>query len=169
MALIDVFQKIQDTPVGAYMRENALAFPLVESLHVLALTIVVGTIGMVDLRLLGVSARNHSVLKLSNEVLPMTWIAFVCAAITGLLLFTSKAVDYMHNFFFLGKMVLMICAGINMGLFEFLVWKGVKNWENDPVGPIGARVAGGLSLAFWIGVIIFGRWIGFTIGGHFGS
>jgi hypothetical protein len=167
MALQDVFQSIQDTQIGAFMRENVLAFPLVESLHVLFITLVVGTVGMVDLRLLGVSARNHSVLKLSNEVLPLTWVAFVCAAITGALLFTSKAVDYTHNFFFLGKMLLMVCAGINMGLFEFLTWKSVKEWENDPIGPIGARIAGGLSLLFWIGVIVFGRWIGFTIGGHF--
>jgi hypothetical protein len=76
-------------------------------------------------------------------------------------------VDYTQNSFFLGKMLLMVCAGINMALFEFLTWKSVKEWENDPVGPIGARIAGGLSLLFWIGVIVFGRWIGFTIGGHF--
>lgn len=158
---------IENTPIGVFMRENVLAFPLVESIHVLALTLVVGSIGMVDLRLLGVSARNHSVSKLTTEVLPITWICFVVAAITGLLLFTSKAVDYSHNFFFLGKMVLMALAAVNMLVFELVTYRSVKNWDSETPTPFAAKLAGLLSLGFWIGVIIFGRWIGFTIGGAF--
>jgi hypothetical protein len=158
---------IENTAVGVFMRENVLAFPLIESIHVLALTLVVGSIGMVDLRLLGVSARNHSVSKLTTEVLPITWICFVAAAITGLLLFTSKAVDYSHNFFFLGKMVLMALAAVNMLVFELVTYRSVKNWDSETPTPFAAKLAGFLSLAFWIGVIVFGRWIGFTIGGAF--
>ena len=161
------FMWLQDTPVGVYMRENVVAFPLVESIHVLALTLVVGSIGMIDLRLLGVSARNHAVTKLSNEILPITWICFVVAAITGSLLFTSKAVDYSNNLFFIGKMILMAMAGLNMVVFHFVTWKSVANWDNETAAPFGAKLAGGLSLLFWLGVIVFGRWIGFTIGGSF--
>lgn len=167
MPFESVFKWLEDSALGIFMRENALAFPLVESIHVLALTLVVGSIAMVDLRLLGISARNHSVSKLSDEVLPITWICFAVAALTGGLLFSSKAVDYMQNFFFLGKMVLMFLAGVNMAIFEFFVWKSVKNWDVDTPAPFAAKLAGGLSLCFWLGVIIFGRWIGFTIGGHF--
>jgi len=161
------FQSIEDTALGEFMRVNVLAFPLVESVHVLALTLVLGTIGMVDLRILGVSARNHSVIKLSNEIVPITWAAFVLAVITGGLMFISKATDYMSNFFFLGKMILMLLAGVNMAVFEFFTWKTAKNWDVDVPSPIAAKVAAGLSLALWIGVVVFGRWIGFTIGGAF--
>ena len=160
----EFFKAIEATPVGVFMRENVLAFPLVESVHVLALTLVVGTIGMVDLRLLGVSARNHAVTKYSNEIVPITWWAFALAAVTGGLLFTSKAADYTHNFFFVGKMILMACAGINMAIFEFMTYKSVKNWDSETPTPFGAKLAATLSLLFWLGVIIFGRWIGFTIG-----
>ena len=165
----EFFKAIEATPVGVFMRENVLAFPLVESIHVLALTIVVGTIGMIDLRLLGVSARNHAVTKFSNEVVPITWWAFALAAVTGTLLFTSKAADYTHNFFFVGKMILMALAGVNMGIFEFFIYKSVKNWDSDTPTPMSAKVAASLSLFFWLGVIIFGRWIGFTIGGNFNN
>jgi len=161
------FQSIEDTAIGSFMRENVLAFPLVESIHVLALTLVLGTIGMVDLRILGVSARNHSVIKLSNEIVPITWVAFVVAVITGALMFVSKATDYMSNFFFLGKMILMVLAGINMAVFEFFTWKSAKDWEVDTVAPVAARIAAALSLILWISVVVFGRWIGFTIGGAF--
>jgi hypothetical protein len=167
MQLHAFFKAIEATQVGIFMRENVLAFPLVESVHVLALTIVVGTIGMVDLRLLGVSARNHAVSKYSNEIVPITWWAFALAAVTGGLLFTSKAGDYTRNFFFVGKMIMMALAGINMAIFEFTVFKSVKNWDIDTPTPMSAKVAATLSLCFWLGVVVFGRWIGFTIGGHF--
>ncbi|HTK34669.1 MAG TPA: DUF6644 family protein [Caulobacteraceae bacterium] len=169
LSLHDFFKAIEATPVGVFMRENVVAFPLVESLHVLALTFVVGSVGMVDLRLLGLSARNHSVSKFSNEIVPITWFSFAVAAMTGTLLFTSKAVDYTHNFFFVGKMILMALAGLNMALFEFFIFKGVKNWDIDTPTPLAAKVAASLSLCFWLGVIVFGRWIGFTVGGNFGN
>jgi hypothetical protein len=167
MSLEELLMAIENTPMSVFMRENVLAFPLVESVHVLALTLVLGTVAMVDLRLLGVSARNHAITKLSNDIIPITWGAFVLAAITGGLLFISKATDYMSNFFFLGKMVLMILAGINMGIFEFFTSRSIKNWDTDTPTPIGAKIAATLSLLFWIGVVVFGRWIGFTIGGAF--
>lgn len=157
----------ENTQVAVFMRENATAFPLVESIHVLALTLVVGSIGMVDLRLLGVSARNHSISKLTTEILPITWVCFVVAAISGLLLFSSKAIDYGHNFFFLGKMLLIVVAAINMMIFELITYRSVKNWDSETPTPFAAKLAGALSLAFWIGVVVFGRWIGFTIGGAF--
>jgi hypothetical protein len=167
MPFEELFNWIEATPIGVFMRENSVAFPVVESLHVLALTLVVGSIGMVDLRLLGVSARNHSVARLSNDVLPWTWGSFAIAVITGMLMFVSKATDYMENFFFLGKMVLMALAGLNMMLFHFITWRSVEHWDTAIPAPFAARLAGGLSLLFWIGVVVFGRWIGFTIGGHF--
>jgi hypothetical protein len=167
MPFEELFQWIEATPIGVFMRENVVAFPLVESIHVLALTLVVGSIGMVDLRLLGVSARNHAVTKLSTEVLPITWVCFVVAAITGGLLFVSKATDYMSNFYFLGKMVLLVLAGLNMMLFHFITWRSVEHWDTDTPAPFAAKLAGGLSLLFWLGVVVFGRWIGFTIGGSF--
>ena len=165
----EFFKAIEATPVGVFMRENVLAFPLVESIHVLALTIVVGTIAMVDLRLLGVSARNHAVTKFSEEIVPITWFAFALAVITGALLFTSKAADYTRNFYFVGKMIMMALAGINMGIFEFFVFKSVKDWDFETPTPAAAKVAATLSLLFWLGVVIFGRWIGFTIGGNFSN
>jgi hypothetical protein len=162
-----LFQAIEDSGVGTVMRENANAFPLAESIHVLALTFVVGSIGMIDLRLLGVSARNHAVTQLSSEILPWTWGAFVVAVITGLLMFSSKATDYMENLPFLIKLGLLVCAALNMLVFHLVTQRSVANWDRDTPTPVGAKVAGALSLMFWIGVVGFGRWIGFTVGGAF--
>jgi hypothetical protein len=163
MTITDIFTAIHDTPIGEAMRESAWMFPTMESIHVVALVLVAGTISIVDLRLLGVSSRNRAVTKLSAEMLPWTWSAFVLAVITGGLLFTSNAVKYSENIPFRIKMVLLACAGINMLIFHFLTWKSISNWDNSTATPAAAKLAGALSLLFWIGVVAAGRWIGFTI------
>jgi hypothetical protein len=146
-----------------FMSGSTWAFPTAESIHVFFLVLVVGTIAIVDLRLLGVASRNRSVSQLSNDVLPITWTAFCGAVITGSLLFSSRATHYLVNWPFRIKICLLLLAGLNMLIFHFMTYRNVRRWDNDTVTPSAARVAGGLSLLFWIGVVVFGRWVGFTV------
>src|SRR6201996_813857 len=151
---------LENTPLGSFISGSTWAFPTIETIHVFALVIVVGSIAIVDLRLLSVASRNRSVSQLSNDVLPVTWTAFCLAALTGSLLFSSKAVSYLDNWPFRLKMALLVLAGLNMLLFHFLTYRSVHQWDDADRAPAAARLAGGLSLAFWIGVVVFGRWIG---------
>src|SRR5436190_14892136 len=107
MELDRALQWLQATAVAKAIGENEVLFPWIESVHVLAIVLVVGTISIVDLRLLGVASRDRTVSRLMADVLPFTWGAFVIAAITGSLMFSSDAVHYAHNFFFQGKLVLL--------------------------------------------------------------
>jgi hypothetical protein len=157
-----LFHWLQDTAIATAIRENEILFPWIETVHVLAIVLVVGSISIVDLRLLGWASRDRPVSQVLRDVLPLTWGAFAVAAIAGGLLFSSKAVDYAHNFFFQGKMVLMALAGVNMVIFHAFGGRDVARWSNaEP--PLAARVAGSASLILWIAVVAFGRWIGFTL------
>ncbi len=156
-------QVLEATSFATAIRENDNLFPWIESVHVLAITIVVGSISIVDLRLLGLTSRDRPVSRLVHEVLPFTWVAFAVAATTGALLFSSNAMTYGHNFFFLGKMVLIVLAGVNMALFHLFIGRDVKHWGEAARLPLAARAAGGVSLSLWIAVVAFGRWIGFTL------
>jgi hypothetical protein len=156
-----VFSWLENTQLATAIRESTWLFPTIETVHVFAIVLVVGTIMIVDLRLLNVSSRARSVTELTREVLPWTWAAFALAALSGGLLFTSSALKYVNNLPFRFKMVLLLLAGVNMLVFHRLTSRSIAGWDRS-VPPTQARVAGGLSLLLWFGVISLGRWIGFT-------
>lgn len=162
MATSDVLLWLQQSPVGTAVGTWPWVFPNIETLHVLSLTIVFGSIVMVDLRLLGITERGSRLSELSADILPYTWIAFFCAAATGTLLFASKAQTYFFNLQFRMKFVCMLLAAANMLVFHFGIYRRVLEWDTTHPPPRGARIAGALSILLWTGTIFFGRWTGFT-------
>jgi hypothetical protein len=154
---------LQAAPWAQAVSESTWLFPTIETLHVLALTLVVGSIMVVDLRLLNLASRNRSVRELTSEMLPWTWVAFVCAVITGGTLFSSAATRYWGIVPFRAKMVMLMLAGLNMAVFHLGAYRGVAAWDRAPaVPPPAAKLAGGLSLLIWVSVVMLGRWIGFS-------
>jgi len=153
----------EDSSLADAIRENDILFPLIESVHVLAICLVVGSILAVDLRLLGLASVGRPVSRVTGSVLPLTWCAFVIALGSGGLLFISNATKYLANGFFLAKLLLIGVAGLNMAVFHAVSAKDLPRWENEVRPPLQARLAGGLSIALWVAVVACGRWIGFTM------
>lgn len=139
------------------------AFPTIETLHLISIATVFGSIAVLDMHLLGVGEVGRSVSKLSAELLPITWIAFLSAVITGLLMFIAGAPDYISNLYFKLKIGAILLAGLNMLIFQFGIFRSVNEWDLQQPPPNAARVAGLLSILCWISVIFLGRWIGFTL------
>jgi hypothetical protein len=165
MTIAQLLAAVDSSPIAAAMRGELPGtewlFPIIETLHVMALAIVVGSIAMIDLRLLGIASRNSAVSRLSNEVLPWTWTAWAAAAVFGTLMFAAKAETYLGNLQFRLKFACMGLAALNMLIFHFGVYREIARWdEGEP--PMSAKMAGALSLLLWIGVVFFGRWVGFT-------
>ena len=137
-------------------------FPALETVHVFSLVAVLGTITFVDWRLIGFAGR-YPVTTLSRQTLPWTWGGFVLAVISGALMTAGQASEYITNPAFQLKLVMIVLAGLNMAAFHLIPWRTVAHWDTA-APPIAARLAGGLSLALWIGVITCGRWIAFSHG-----
>ena len=154
---------LENSALADNIRENDLLFPLIKSVHVVAICLVVGSILAVDLRLLGLASLNRPVSRVSHGILPLTWGAFVVAVASGGLLFISNATKYLGNGFFVAKLCLIAAAGLNMAMFHFISAKDLPRWENDRRPPLPARLAGGVSIVLWIAVVACGRWIGFTM------
>jgi hypothetical protein len=156
---------LQSTALAIELRENEWLFPFVEGVHVLAITLVFGSISIVDLRLMGFASRERSVDQVTRSVLPVTWVAFALAVVSGALLFASNAPKYAHNDFFFRKMVLILMAGINMAVFHLILNPNTNRDSSGRAVPVSDRVVGLVSMLLWIGVIACGRWIGFTMVG----
>lgn len=161
--LQSVISYFEHSALADNIRENDVLFPLIESVHVLAICLVVGSVLSVDLRLLGLASVNRSVTRVAGGILPLTWAAFAVAVASGSLLFISNASKYLENGFFVAKMCLIGAAGVNMAIFHLGSVKDLPRCENETSLPLKARLAGGLSILIWITVVTCGRWIGFTM------
>jgi len=159
----DLISYFENNALADSIRENDLLFPFIESVHVVAICLVVGSILAVDLRLLGLASVNRPVSRVTGGILPLTWGAFVVALTSGGLLFISNATKYLGNGFFVAKMFLIGAAGLNMVMFYMIGARNLSRWENDARLPLPARLAGGVSILLWIAVVTCGRWIGFTM------
>lgn len=159
----EILNAIANSPVGLFMAENSSAFPWVETAHVVSIVTVIGVIAIVDLRLLGLASNSYSISRLTKALLPVTWIAFASAVVTGLLLFSSQPATYYANFAFRMKVALLLAAGLNMALFHIFTMRGIALWDRDAPVPPAARAAGLLSLITWVLIVGFARWIGFTM------
>jgi uncharacterized membrane protein len=153
---------LQRTAVAVSIRDSLYTFPVLESIHVVGLALVFGTIAILDLRLLGVASTDRPVSRLMADLLKWTWAAFAVTALTGGLMFSTNALVYFHNTFFRAKMILLVLAGLNMLVFELTARKTIDRWDRESTTPSSAKVVATISLVIWIGVIVAGRVIGFT-------
>lgn len=156
-------QSLENTSIATAIREGENLFPWIECVHVLALAIVIGSIAIVDLRLIGLASKDRSVVQTTTSVLPVTWTAFVFAVLTGGLMFASNATTYAHNFYFQVKIALIAFAGVNMAVYHLFMHGTAGAWHTSAATPVRARIVGCVSLSLWIAIAAFGRWIGFTI------
>ncbi|MET0363848.1 MAG: hypothetical protein ABW169_04275, partial [Sphingobium sp.] len=97
MSLEDFAIRLSETSLSIALTDSEWAFPALESAHVIALTLVFGSIAVVDLRLLGLAARDRDARQLIAAVLPITWGAFAFALLTGTLLFVANPISYVAN------------------------------------------------------------------------
>lgn len=117
-SVTELLSWLEATRLAEFVRESEWAFPAVESVHVIALALVIGTISIVDLRLLGLASTNRVYSELARQVLPWTWGAFGLAAISGTLMFISQPWTYLDNAAFRIKFALIFLAGVNCWFFN---------------------------------------------------
>jgi hypothetical protein len=151
------------TPIGALeasafgvaMRESLWLFPAIEALHVSGITLLVGTIAILDLRLLGLS-RSVSVRRLAARVLPWSIASFALIVPSGLAMFVAHAGELISSPVFALKMTLILLAATNAGIFHAGVFRGSVQWDVTAMPPTAARAAAAASLLLWASVIACG-------------
>jgi hypothetical protein len=147
--------------LGTAIRESIWVFPIIETIHVLGITLLVGTVAIFDLRLLGFAFKSESVSRMARQLLPFTWVGFAVMFVSGFLLFSAEAADSYANWAFRVKLLLLLLAGLNPLVFHFTIYRSVAAWNQRAVTPLRARLAALFSLTLWAGIICAGRAIAY--------
>ena len=157
MAIQELCQWIQDLSWSTALRESEWAFPIVEGTHVIALSLSVGTLLVMDLRLAGLLFKRERVSDVSNQLMPWSLAGFTIMFITGILLFCSQAMKAYGSIWFQLKLLMLFLAGLNALIFELTLRRTVTAWDSDQTPPFRARMAGVVGMILWSGVIAAGR------------
>ena len=162
MSLLAFFEWLAQTRASVAMAQSVWAFPIVESIHVLALCLFLGMATILDFRLLGLVMRDLPVSEVVTRLLPWTAAGFAVMVISGVLTFLNAPVRYYENIFFRIKLVALLLAGLNVWVFHSGIWLKVSDWDLDAVAPFRARLAGVLSLVLWACIVVAGRMIAYN-------
>ena len=142
-------------PVGIAIRKSQWLFPIIETVHLLALTILLGTLIIVSLRVFGVVMRQRTVADVTRELAPWTITALATMILSGALLFLSEATKCYESPPFRIKMVCLLLAIV----YHFAVYRRIMNSQSSPM--LWSRLGAVMSLLTWFSVGLAGRAIGF--------
>jgi hypothetical protein len=138
------------------MRAAPWINPAVQTLHIVSIGVVVGSIGMINLRLLGLAGRRQGLDEMGRRLMPWFWSALALLAMTGAVLVMTRPARYFDNPVFIGKLVLLLAVlGLTLALRRTLATGAAP-------GHGAVRILAGVSVALWIGVIFAGRWIAYV-------
>ena len=163
MSLLRFFEWLAATPGSIALHESRYMYLIVLTVHVMTLSVFVGTAVMVELRLLGLTMRRVPASEVVSRLLPWTVGGFLVMVLSGSLLFYAAPVDRFENLFFRGKMAMLVLAGINAWVFHKTAYRSIADWDLDPVPPPKVRLAGGVALALWAFIILAGRMIPYQL------
>ncbi len=157
--MMDFFVWLEGTQIALWIRDYRFAYATIESGHYIGLSLLVGGIMLIDLRVLGF-ARNLP-LKSMIGLLPIVWAGFIINIVTGSLLFIYGATNFGTNPAFWLKMTFMVIAGLNALAFDLSVKRKSFDWVTADRPPPLVKTFATLSFALWLCVVTTGRWMAY--------
>lgn len=155
-------QWLEATDISIAIRESIYAYPIVESVHVLGLTVFMGLLLLWDLRLVGLVLRRFPVTQVWRQLIPWIALGAVIMTVSGVLLFLSDPVRFYGNVFFRVKAAGLVIAVANAALFHVGIERTVAQWDLAPSTPRAAKIAGAVSIAVWSIVVVSGRFVAYN-------
>ena len=161
--LVDTIVQSRAPELAVYLLGNVPGFPpIVQALHILGIGAVMGSVVMIDLRLLGIAVPTQDVGEMIRRLMPWTWCALFLNAITGLLFVIARPGRYFYNPVFQIKFSLLVPAVILAFVVYRLNRRQAGDWEQSMSRRLTGKVIAALSLALWVGVVLAGRWIAYA-------
>jgi hypothetical protein len=155
-----ILEAIKASSIGAFVRDTAWAFPTLQSLHFIGMTLLIGVVGLIDLRVLGLAKALP--IRPLHRFLPLAFVGFGINLITGIFFFCHDPYVYAFNPSFRIKMLLILLAGLNALWFQVGFFLDLEKWGPNIEASRVAKVVSALSIIIWIAVITGGRYIAIT-------
>jgi uncharacterized membrane protein len=162
--LDDFIHWLGATPVSLVIQKVFWIIPTVQTLHILAISVVLTSMAMFDLRLLGLAGTRSSIASLSRRFMPWLWGALIVLAASGCILIVGEPKRALGNVAFMLKMSMLATAIIvTLGFLAFLK-RDLAGGSTDlaPAHATVAKITGLLSLALWVGIAVAGRLIAYA-------
>ena len=151
---------VRSTALSAFVLKNgAWLWPLCETLHFLGLSLLIGTVGLFDLRVLGVAKAIPPAAL--HRLIPWGIGGYAVNLLTGITFFSGYPEQYAYNSAFHVKLVFMSVAALNAAIFYTAAFREVRSLAAGAQASLRARVITGISLLSWIGVLVCGRLLTF--------
>jgi hypothetical protein len=153
-----------NTELSNFIKTVTWIIPGVQVVHILAISVVVASMGMFDLRLLGWVGRRHSIASFAARFLPWLWGALLVLLLSGVTLIIGEPERSLGNLVFQLKMALLLTAVcVTLG-FRRLLLHDLATGASDlrPEHGRAAQFVGGVSLCLWVGIVTAGRWIAYA-------
>ena len=150
------------TQIGEALQDNSLIVTLnsvgwmaatLEIVHYFGMFVLVGSIAIVDLRVMGIAGQQQSATKLAQRLFPWMWIGLALNFLSGFVMFAGIAASYIPDSTFRMKMWVILAALV----FGIIVQWRVPTWDKLPAMPVGAKVIAAVSLLLWVGAILAGN------------
>jgi hypothetical protein len=161
MSILQLCEWLGNTSMSVGIRESIWTYPIIESVHVLGLTLFLGLLLLWDTRLLGFVLRRVPVSALWRQLFPWITLGAVIITISGTLLFVSDPVKFYGNVFFRIKVVLLVLAAANAAAYHLGIERRLVEWDTAAT-PRAAKIAGATSIAVWAIVVVVGRLIAYN-------
>ena len=158
MSVLSFFTWCENSFLGQAIRDSTWLFPVIESVHLLGLAVIGGAVLILNLRLLGSALRSQPPAQLWRDTRPWLLGSLTVMLVSGGLLFTSEATKLYYHEAFWVKMISLVASV----LFTFTAVRKVALADPARISPVGSRVVAIISILFWSGVGMGGRWIGFS-------
>lgn len=156
--VLSFFQWVESTRLHDLISTSSWAFAVIESIHLLGLSVIGGAVLVLDLRFLGWGLSSRPVAEVAREAQPWLVGSLLVMLVTGVLLFISEPTKCYYSVPFWWKMSSLALAVV----FTFTVRRRVASADEARVGPLFYKMVAVVSLALWLGVGAGGRWIGFS-------
>jgi hypothetical protein len=151
------------TPASLYIQKVFWIIPTVQTVHILAISIVLASMAMFDLRLLGLAGKRNSIASLSRRFMPWLWGALIVLAVSGSILIIGEPKRALGNVFFAMKMCMLATAILVTLGFQVILKRDLAGGSDLAPAHFGvARIVGLLSLVLWVGIAVAGRLIAYT-------